>query len=635
MNGGRGQAALAGIADSMHQSLAHRGPDSAGLWQDPEIPLIFAHRRLAIQDLGAGGAQPMISPSGRYVVTYNGELYNFRELQKALEEDGQIFKTRCDTEILLAAIDRWGVNHALQKFNGMYAFALWDRQARQIHFVRDRFGKKPLYIGFAGRNLVFASELKAFHAHPDFSPELDRETLAHFMNLSYIAAPRCIYKNVWQLLPAGRLTLEPAKLDGGENLAGLMEQYWQLRRAYEDARLTPVRVPEEEAVREFDSLLSACVRERMDCDVPFGSFLSGGIDSSLVTALMQKYSDKPIQTYSIGFDEDGYDESAHAAKIASHLGTRHQEFRVGAEDALNAVPSMAEIYDEPFADSSQIPTYLLSRLAKPHVTVALTGDGGDEILGGYDRHTKLPALWKKTRFMPRRTLGRLILSIPQATLDRLRPDHPQIGRKLHRFARFLTSGDSANPYGSLLEVWPQGEQAVKGVSAPAPPFADPALWPAGLDMAETMIFGDLLSYRPNDLMVKADRASMAASLETRAPLMDYRLCEYAFRLPMEMKIRDGRGKWILRRLLGRHLPPELFERPKAGFNLPVNQWLMGRLRPWAEDMLSLDRLQKQGIVDAALVHGRWRDFLEGRAAHASATDIWAMLMFQSWHDRWM
>jgi asparagine synthase (glutamine-hydrolysing) len=629
---------LAAIGTNMHMALAHRGPDSADVWQDPDVKLVFSHRRLAIHDLSPDGAQPMASPSGRYMIVYNGELYNYRELQAELQQLGQAFKTRCDTEILLAAIDHWGINQAIRKFNGQYAIALWDRKDKQLHFIRDRFGKKPLYVGWAGKTLVFASELKAFHIYPDFTPELDRNVLALYMRFGYVCAPHAIFKNVWQILPAGRLSLDLATLQPGEDFSRRMETYWSLRHAVEDARAHPVSDDEQTILRDFEEKLALAVKQRMDCDVPFGSFLSGGIDSSLVTAMMQKHSPRPVQTYSIGFDEAGYDESQAAAKVAAHLGTDHREFRVGSQDALDVIPHLADMFDEPFADASQIPTFLVSKLARQYVTVALTGDGGDEILGGYQRHTHIPALWNKISWMPpaiRRTAGNLMLRVPQQAYDRMKPAYPQLGRRIHRLAQVVAQGDTRSLYTSLLQVWPENEQVVPGAKMPMIPLDDPACWPPDLSLAEKMIYADTLSYRPNDLMVKADRATMCVALEARAPLMDYELCEYSWRLPHDMKIRGLEGKWLLRRLLEKHVPKSLFDRPKAGFNVPLHQWLKGPLKEWGESLLNPDRLKQQGLLNADLVWNRWQDFQNGRGGHANATDLWTALMFQSWHDRWM
>ncbi len=621
----------------MNHAIAHRGPDANDVWQDPDLPLVLAQGRLAIIDLSERGLQPMLSHSGRYMIVYNGEVYNFPELMAQLESLGHMFKGHSDTEVLLTAIEQWGLNQALQKINGMFAFALWDRQEKVLHLVRDRFGKKPLYIGWAGKTLVFASELKAFHAHPDFTPVLDRNIAAQYMRFGYVCAPYAIFKDVWQLLPGGRISFHLPSLQAGGDLMKAMELYWSLPRVVEDAKAHPVTADENEVLATFEEKLSKAVKQRMVSDVPLGAFLSGGIDSSTVVALMQQNASQPVKTFSIGFDDDAYDESKAAAKVAAHLHTDHHEFRVSAQDALDVVPALPEMFDEPFADASQIPTYLISALAKRHVTVALTGDGGDEILGGYQRHTHVPALWNKISWMPsplRRTGGNLLLRVPQNAYDRINPAYPQLGRRVHRMAQVLAQGDTQSLYASLLQVWPE-EGIVPGAHAPLIPLDDASMWPRDLSLAEKIIYADTLSYRPNDLMVKTDRAAMAVALEARAPLMDYELCEYSWRLPMEMKIRGLEGKWLLRRVLEKHVPRALFDRPKSGFNAPVQDWLRGPLKAWASDLLSLDRLKKQNILNAGLVAKRWSDFQNGRGGHANATDLWAALMFQAWHDRWM
>lgn len=625
-------------ATAMNRAIAHRGPDANDVWQDPDLPLALAQGRLAIIDLSERGLQPMPSHSGRYMIIYNGEIYNYPDLMAHLETLGHAFRGRSDTEVLLTAIEHWGLNETLQKINGMFAFVLWDRQERVLHFVRDRFGKKPLYVGWAGNTLLFASELKAFHAHPSFTPELDRSVLAQYMRFGYVCAPNAIFSNVWQLIPGGRMSLHLPSLAGGENLSARMEEYWSLRRAVEDARARPLAGDEQSLIRDFEDRLSRAVRLRMVSDVPLGAFLSGGIDSSTVVALMQAHSPRPVQTFSIGFTDSAYDESRDAARIATHLGTDHHEFRVGGQDALDVIPKLAELYDEPFADASQIPTHLICALARRHVTVALTGDGGDEILGGYQRHTHIPALWNKIAWMPgtvRRTAGNLLLKIPQDAYDRLGPRYPQLGRRIHRLAQVVAQGDTATLYTALLQVWPQEDDIVPGAYPAAVPLDDPARWPANLSLADRLIYADTLSYRPNDLMVKMDRAAMAVALEARAPLMDYELCEYSWRLPADMKIRGLEGKWLLRRVLERHVPRTLTDRPKSGFNAPLHDWLKGPLKQWAGDLLSLDRLKKQNILNAGLVAKRWTEFQSGQGGHANATDLWTALMFQAWHDRWM
>ncbi len=621
----------------MNRALAHRGPDANDVWQDPEIPVVLAQGRLAIIDLSEKGLQPMPSHSGRYVIVYNGEIYNYRELMADLKTRGHKFEGASDTEVLLTAIEDYGFEGALQKINGMFAFALWDRKEKILHFARDRFGKKPLYIGWAGKSLVFGSELKALHANPDFKSELDRNVLSLYMRFGYVCAPYAIFKNVWQLLPGGRLSLHLETMNAGEDLAKRMQLYWSLPDAVNKARANPVMGSEEDIIRDFEEMLSKATAQRMISDVPLGAFLSGGIDSSTITALMQKHSARPVKTFSIGFEEEGWDESSAAAKVAAHLGTDHESFVVTSQAALDVIPQLPDMFDEPFADASQIPTYLLSKLTKKHVTVALTGDGGDEILGGYQRHTHIPALWNKISWMPtavRRSMGNFALRVPQQAYDRL-TSYPQFGRRVHRMAQAVSQSDEKNLYAAMLQVWPEQEGVVLGATAPLIPLDDPAMWPEGLSLPEKMIYADTLSYRPNDLMVKTDRAAMAVALEARAPLMDYELCEYSWRLPMDMKIRGLEGKWLLRRILEKHVPKALFDRPKTGFGVPLHQWLRGPLKAWGDDLLNIDALKKQNILNAELVAGRWQDFQTGRGGNANATDLWTALMFQSWHNKWM
>ncbi len=623
------------IGIAMRDSLSHRGPDSAGIWKDAEFPVVLSHRRLAIVDLSPDGAQPMESPSGRYMCVYNGEIYNYRDLKIELSEAGQVFKTRSDTEVMLAAIDMWGLDHTLQKLNGMFAIALWDRRDKKIIFARDRFGKKPLYVGWAGKNLVFASELKAFHAHPDFTPDISKDVLGEYMRFGYVRAPNCIFKKIWQMRPASVLMVDCKTSSTGFDLSSQMKSYWSLSDVVKKGRSNLVQGSESDIVHDFEHRLSLATKRRMDCDVPFGSFLSGGIDSSLVTALMRNHSTHPIKTYSIGFEDKGYDESIYAAQVAKHLGTDHHEFKLGAQDVLSVIPKLADIYDEPFADMSQMPTYLISKMARAHVTVALTGDGGDEIMGGYQRHTHIPPLWKKIGWMPqgvRQGLAKVMLSLPQSGYDRMYPRYAQLGRRVHRMAGVMAARGAGDIYPRLLEVWPAQDGVVMGQS---PCTDNDSYINPDLSLSEQMMMADLMSYRPDDLMVKMDRASMAVALEARAPLMDYELCEYSWRLPMEYKIRGIEGKWLLRRILEQYVPRDLIDRPKTGFGVPIQDWLKGPLKSWGDDLLSEDRLKKQNILNVSLVAGRWKDFQDGKTGHANTSDIWTALMFQSWHDRWM
>ena len=622
----------------MHKSLAHRGPDDADVWQDPDVPVILAHRRLSIIDLSAEGRQPMISPSGRYVVVYNGEIYNYPALRKDLEATGHIFRGRSDTEVMLAAIDKWGINQALQKLNGMFAIALWDRQTRQLHFIRDRFGKKPLYVGWAGKDLIFASELKAFHKHPDFTPEINREALTSYMHYGYVCAPFSIFDGVWQVLPAGRLTLALDGLKPGGDLAQAMENYWFMPDVVRQARAHPLDGSEDDIIDDFEERLQKAVKMRMISDVPLGAFLSGGIDSSAVVSLMQQGASSPVKTFSVGFEDEAYNEAAHAKKIADYLGTDHHEFYVSADDAMNVIPDLPDMYDEPFADASQIPTYLIARAARKDVTVVLTGDGGDELLGGYDRHYYIPAAWKKIAWIPRPVRaagGAALRAVPEPVYDVMRPRYPQFGRRMHKLAGLVALNDPREIYTHVMSSWPQPEALVVGGHDPVIPVTNPHWQAQGLNFSETMIYGDSLSYRPNDVMTKVDRAAMAVSLESRAPLMDYELFEYCWRLPHKYKVRGMGGKWLLKQVLNRHIPENLYNRPKMGFSVPVNQWLRGPLKEWASDLLNPDMLRKQGFLNADMVDKVWKDHHKGFITSSAGNHLWTVLMFQSWYNRWM
>lgn len=623
---------------AMTEAIAHRGPDDSDVWQDPDAALALGHRRLSIIDLSSGGHQPMASHTGRFVIVFNGEIYNYRSLQADLEAAGHIFKSRSDTEVMLGAFEQWGVNQTLQKLEGMFAFALWDRQERKLHLVRDRFGKKPLYVGWGKESLLFASELKAFHAHPDFEPEISRDVLALYMRYGYVCAPHCIFEGVWQLLPGARMTLDMDSLQCQKILQDQMEVYWYLPSIVEEAKAHPNVKSERECIEEFEEMFREATHQRMISDVPLGAFLSGGIDSSAVVAMMQSGSDRPVQTFSIGFEEAGYNEAVYAKKIARHLGTQHHEFYVTAQDALNVIPKLPDIYDEPFADPSQIPTYLISKLAREEVSVALTGDGGDEILGGYQRHTHIPAVWKKIGWVPyplRRGIGALARAVPVGVYDFLYAGYPQFGRRMHRLAHLIGLKGPEDVYAYLVGAWPNPEDVVLGGKVPSIPLSEPAWQPQGLSFAEKMMYGDALSYRPNDLMVKSDRASMAVALELRAPLMDHKLCEYAWRLPQDMKVRGMSGKWLLRQVLKRYVPEELFERPKMGFGIPVSAWLRGPLKDWGAALLDKKKLEEQGYLNADLVWDAWEKHQKGVTADANSMHLWSALMFQAWYERWM
>lgn len=619
-------AALAAMA----HSLRHRGPDGAGEWLDREAGIALGHRRLSIIDLSPEGRQPMVSRQGKRVITFNGEIYNYLDLKTALQPAKIVFRGHSDTEVLLAAIDHWGLNQTLQKINGMFAFALWDKQARALHFARDRMGKKPLYIGWAGKALVFGSELKALSAHPDFKAEINPESAALYMRYGYVPAPRSIYKGVWTLPAGHRLSVTP-DLAPGADIAALMEPYWNHREILEESRAHMVYRSDAEATDEFEKILSDCVRARMISDVPLGAFLSGGIDSTAVAALMRKFSNAPIRTFTIGFHEAGFDEAAWAKKIAAHLGTEHHELYLTAQDAQNVIPRLPEIYDEPFADISAIPTYLVAKFAREKVTVALTGDGGDEMLGGYNRHIAGAALWKRARFIPgplRRMAAGFMETLSAERWDALFPARPHAASGARKVARMLASASEETAYESFLI---QGADSFLRNAPSGMLFSGSAWTPLGLEFSEKMMYLDALSYLPNDILVKVDRASMAASLEARAPLLDKRIYEYAWSLPLRHKIRNGKGKWILRQVLKKYVPEFLFERPKQGFAMPAGEWLRGPLRDWAEELLNKSRIVDEGFFDEEKISRAWRAHLSGNSDHTSA--LWTVLMFQAWKAR--
>lgn len=609
------------IVKAMTDAITHRGPDSDGLWQDEAAPgVVLGQRRLAILDLSPLGAQPMESRSGRYWCVYNGEIYNYQTIEAELLALGHVFRGRSDTEVVLAAIDQWGLNRTCQKMTGMFAFIIWDRHEKTLHLIRDRLGKKPLYLGWAGADLVMGSELKALSAHPDFKGQINRDALAQYMKYGYVHAPLTIYEDVWTLPPGARMTLKAGDVSAGENLVRRIEYYWDLPRIVAQKSSHRSGLGDSATIAEFDALLRLCVRERMISDVPLGAFLSGGIDSSAVVAIMQTQSGRPVKTYSIGFDDPEHDESPYARDIARHIGTDHHDIRLTGRDALDVVPQLPDIYDEPFADVSQIPTYLVSRFARRDVTVALSGDGGDEMLGGYNRHLMVPKLWARMKFMPG-FARRIVADQIDARSDRTHA---------RKFAGALRQPDPMAIYDYLLSANPGGDHMVLGGSLPLSAVNDPARDVAGLELSERLMFKDMLSYLPNDILVKVDRAAMAVSLEARAPLLDSRVAEYVWTLPPEMKIRNGQGKWLLRQVLEKYVPPALTDRPKRGFTPPIDTWLRGALKDWAGDLLSPDKIRAQGYLSPEAVAGLWGAHLAGRNA---GTQLWTVLMFQAWLER--
>lgn len=610
----KNESELTALVTTMSDTLRHRGPDSGGVWVQQETGVALGHRRLAILDLTEAGHQPMHSSTDRYAISFNGEIYNFLSIKARLEKKGYKFRGHSDTETLLAAIEEWGLKKALSEINGMFAFALWDKKHRTLSLARDRMGKKPLYYARFGDVFLFGSELKSLRAHPDFVPEIDRNALTAYTRHNYVPAPWSIYKGVYKLPPASFVSIAYGEV-GEIN----PELYWDIKSVAEHGCNNPIDAPFEKAVDEFDAVLGQAVSERMISDVPLGSFLSGGIDSSLITALMQKNSANPVKTFCIGFEENGYNEAPYAEAVAEHLGTDHTEYFVTAAEAREVIPDIPKIFDEPFADPSQIPTYIVSKLARQDVTVALSGDGGDEGFAGYQRYHRAQKAVD--------TIGR-IPKIARSSLAALLSPLPLTGKaeKLHTYLRHM---DENQLYRSIQSYWENPEDLVIGGQEPQIAMNDHSRLSNLDNIMDRMMFMDMNAYLPDDILVKVDRASMAASLETRAPLLDYKVIEYAWRTPLSMKIDDKGGKRMLRSLLGRYVPTELFDRPKQGFGIPHGEWIKHELKDWAEDLLDEKRLKDEGFFNVALVRSRWEEHIAGKKDWSYA--LWGILMFQAWH----
>lgn len=618
--------ALARFGGAMAAAIAHRGPDGQGVWTENGV--VLAHRRLAVIDLTPTGAQPMLSADGRWAITYNGELYNTEDIRRELAPRGINWRGTSDTEVLLEAVTAWGLERALAAVNGMFAMALWDRRERRLHIVRDRLGIKPLYIGRQGGRLAFASELKAFAVLPDFLGEVDVGALAGFLRFGYVPGPRSIWGNVTKVQPGEWVTVGPG---------GHLERrvYWSATEAARHGLSQPFEGDDTAAVDALENLLTDAVGRQMVSDVPLGAFLSGGIDSSTVAALMCRAQRGAVRTFTIGFAEPGYDEAKHAARVAAHLGTEHTELTVTAADALALVPRLADIYDEPFADSSQIPTHLVSVLTRRHVTVALSGDGGDELFGGYNRYV-FSARWgrllARVPHSARAGLAAALRRLPAESLHgllRCLPGLPPLAAdKLLKAAEILPL-DSDGIYRRLVSQIGDIAPLIPGVVEPRWPFDGDPLAGCG-DAIDRMQILDTTTYLPDDILTKVDRASMAPALEVRVPLLDHRVVELAWRLSRGMKIRGGTGKWALRQVLARHVPRELVERPKQGFGVPLATWLRGPLRDWAEDLLDPSRLGAPFAPGP--VRRMWAEHLGGRRNFAYG--LWNILMFEAWRRRW-
>ena len=634
---------------AMIEALRHRGPDDAGVWADQQAGITLGFRRLAILDLSEAGHQPMVSRNGQFVMVFNGEIYNHADLKARLERDAGAhpWAGHSDTEILLACCAAWGPRRMLEATVGMFALALWDRRDGRLYLARDRFGEKPLYYGWTRNAFLFGSELKAFRRYPEFDNPIDRDVLALYLQYSAVPAPYSIYRNIYKLQPGCLLSMtgseaatppEEPLFAPARHGSLVVERYWSLTDVVERGQAELLH-DEHEATEQLDAALSTAVRLQSIADVPLGAFLSGGIDSTAIVALMQAQSTRQVKTFTVGFDERGFNEAVHAKAVARHLGTDHTELYLSAQQALDVIPKLPDLYSEPFADSSQIPTHLVATMARQHVTVALSGDGGDELFGGYTRYVWAPRIWKPLGRIPshlRRGLGAYIRRLPVSRWDAIGAALPasariaRLGDKAHKLAHRLTRvNDIHDLYRTMVMTWQPDAQ----VAVNARPLRTLDLAVAGRTLADVehrMMLWDALTYLPDDILHKVDRASMGVSLEARAPFLDHRVAELAWRMPVRLKIRGGQGKWVLRQLLDRYVPRELIERPKMGFGVPIDEWLRKPLRAWAEDLLSEPRLRAEGYLDPTPIRQKWAEHLSGtRNWHQ---ELWSVLMFQAWLD---
>ncbi len=608
------------VLDTMSEAIGHRGPDSNGTWRDRASGVALAHRRLAIVDLSRAGHQPMHSSNKRYIITYNGEIYNHAGLREKLTAEGRApaWRGTSDTETLLACVCAWGVQRTLCEIVGMFAFALWDREQRVLTLARDRMGEKPLYYGVQRNTFMFASELKAIRCHPDFEGEVDRRAVQLFLQFNYIPSPRSIYRGI-RKLPAGSYVQISADQLDAEPI-----EYWSFAKGAERAAAQPFETSEVEVADGLEAVLGTAIERQLMADVPLGALFSGGIDSSTVVALMQARSARKVKTFTIGFEEQSHDESGYARAIADHLKTDHTELRLSGRAALDLIPKMPDVYDEPFADTSQLPTYLLMQLTRENVTVALSGDGADELFGGYSRYSTIPKLWRSMRAVPypiRQSLGQAVGMLPGRWTGAR-------GRRLGEALAGAASCDAL--YLSAITQNPRSDAIVRGETAAGDLLTDPDRWPLhGEGQARVMAL-DAITYLPDDILAKVDRAAMAVSLETRAPFLDRDVVEFSWRVPQTMKMQDGRGKLVLRSVLSRYVPDALIERPKMGFGVPVDAWLRGPLVDFAENALSRKRLSEEGFLDPDAVRQMWKSHLAGDGEFGY--QLWSILMFQAWLD---
>ncbi|HEY7750080.1 MAG TPA: asparagine synthase (glutamine-hydrolyzing) [Aestuariivirgaceae bacterium] len=631
---------LEGVIRSMIAPLVHRGPDGEGIWLDRDAGVALGHRRLAVLDLTPAGRQPMASPGGRYVLVFNGEIYNHLELRKKLETaqsrtQRATWRGHSDTETLLAGFEEWGVVETIRRAVGMFAFAVWDKDTKTLLIARDRLGEKPLYYGWQGNAFLFGSELKALRRHPAFRGEINRDALTLLLRFNHVPCPYSIYRGIHKLPPGTHLTVSDGRRDARPT------QYWSACEHAERGQREPFSGSADEAIGELERLMMQSVAGQMVADVPLGVFLSGGVDSSTITALMQRVSPTTVRTFTIGFHEAGYDEAESARAVARHLRTEHTELYITPAQALAVIPKLPQLYDEPFGDSSQIPTFLLSEMARRHVTVSLSGDGGDEVFGGYNRYAWAGDIWHMVRWLPTsvRTNLAVFLTGPSAvtleaafrSLGRLLPRryrHSEPGVKLQKIADILVVKSPEDIYAELVSHWKRPADLVIDGAEPETVLTGAAGLPSLSALEHRMMYLDLVSYLPDDILAKIDRAAMGVSLETRVPFLDHRVVEFAWRLPISLKLRDGVTKWILRQILYREVPRKLIERPKAGFGVPIDSWLRGPLRHWAEKLLDANRLSREGFLHPKPILVKWREHLEGRRNWQHY--LWNVLMFQAW-----
>ena len=624
------------ILGQMTDAIRHRGPDDVGFWTDPERGIALGHRRLSILDLTPTGHQPMESRDGRYVIVFNGEIYNFAELRRRLTSGGETFRGHSDTEIMLSAISSWGLEAAVRSFAGQFAFALWDRERHELHMVRDRLGEKPLYYGWMGQTLLFGSELKALRAHPGWHGSVDRNALTLFMRHGCVPAPYSIYEGVGKVEPASIVTVSP---DGQSRST----RYWVLEDIVRKGQADPLTGGCTEIVDQVERVLTMAVGEQMVADVPVGAFLSGGIDSSVIVALMQAQSPRAVRTFTIGFHDGAYDEARHARAVAEHLGTEHTELYISPEEARSVIPLLPTMFDEPLADSSQIPTFLVAQLARRQVTVSLSGDGGDELFGGYYRYFVGDRLWRTLSPLPiwlRRMGASAAMALSpnlwdsaagaiQAALPGARRT-PRLGERIHKLATIAAEQNQPDFYRAMVSYWQRPEEVVLNGREPASVLTRDRTLVDSLSTVEQMMYFDARSYLPDDILAKVDRATMAVSLESRAPLLDHRVVELGWRIPLSMKVRDGVGKIALRELLYRHVPKEMVERPKMGFSVPIADWLRGPLREWAGDLLAEGRIRDAGFFNPRVIGRAWKEHQVGSKNWEEP--LWAALMFEAWRE---